>query len=69
MRKLFGGEVTLDEYDHLTDLLFAGNLAHGMPGFQRDLHVPYTVYILALFALMLVLYLIFHFVMKKKVIL
>ena len=69
MRKLFGGEVTLDEYDHLTDLLFAGNLAHGMPGFQRDLHVPYTVYILALFALMLVLYLIFYFVMKKKVIL
>ena len=69
MRKMFSGEVTLDDYDHFTDLLFVGNLAHGMPEFQRDLHVSYIVYIFALFALMLILYLIFHFVMKKKVIL
>lgn len=69
MRNMFSGEVTLDDYDHFTDLLFVGNLAHGMPEFQRDLHVSYIVYIFALFALMLILYLIFHFAIKKKVIL
>lgn len=69
MRKMFSGEVTLDDYDHFTDFLFVGNLAHGMPQFQKDFHVPYIVYILALFAFLLILYLIFRFVMKKKVLL
>jgi hypothetical protein len=63
------GEVQMSDYNHLTDFLFVGNLAHGMPQFQKDLHVPYIVYILAFFAFLLILYLIFRFVMKKKVLL
>ena len=69
MHKMVVGEVQMSDYNHLTDFLFVGNLAHGMPQFQKDLHVPYIVYILALFAFLLILYLIFRFVMKKKVLL
>ena len=69
MHKMVVGEVQMSDYNHLTDFLFVGNLAHGMPQFQKDFHVPYIVYILALFAFLLILYLIFRFVMKKKVLL
>jgi hypothetical protein len=67
--KMVVGEVQMSDYNHLTDFLFVGNLAHGMPQFQKDLHVSYIVYILALFVFLLILYLIFRFVMKKKVLL
>lgn len=69
MRKLFAGEVTQDDYNHLTDFLFVGNLAHGMPEFQKDFHVSYAVYVFAVIATAILIYLIFHFAVKKKVML
>ena len=69
MRKMFGGEVTQADYNHFTDFLFVGNLAHGMPEFEKDFHISYAVYIFAVIAAATVIYLIFHFAVKKKVML
>lgn len=69
LRKLFSGEIRQEDYNHFTDFLFVGNLAHGMPEFQNDFHVSYWIYLFAITAIIVLFYLIFHFVMKKKVIL
>lgn len=68
-RKMFSGEVSYEEYNHYMDLMFVGNLAHGMPDFQNDFHVPYAVYMLTCLAAAALVYIIFHNVMKRKVVL
>ena len=69
LQKLFSAEVSQNDYNHLTDFLFVGNLAHGMPEFQNSFHLSYVVYILAEIAAVILIYLIFHLAVKKKVIL
>lgn len=68
-RRMFDGEISQEDYNHFTDFLFVGNLAHGMPEFQYDFHVSYVVYMLAFILMIVILYMIFYSVMKKKVIL
>ena len=68
-KKMFSGEVSRYEYNHYTDFLFVGNVAHGMPEFQNDFHMPYIIYMIAYIAVIILFYLVFHNIMKKKVIL
>ncbi len=68
-RRMFSGEINQEDYNHFTDFLFVGNLAHGMPEFQNDFHLSYIVYMIAIILLLVFLYSIFYYIMKKKVIL
>lgn len=67
LRKMFRGEIAQDDYNHLADFLFVGNLAHGMPEFENSFHISYVVYIFVEIAIILLAYLIFQMAVKKKV--
>lgn len=69
LKKMFSGECSPDEYNHFTDFLFVGNIAHGMPEFQNDFQIPYVLYLVIVVFIIMMIYLVFYTVMKKKVIL
>lgn len=64
----FAGKVTQDEYNYFTDFLFVGNLSHGMPEFESNFSVPYGVYIAVCIFIILMLYVLFHEIIRRKVI-
>lgn len=68
IKSFFSGEVTYDDYNHFTDFLFVGNLAHGMPEFENSFSVPYELYIAICIGAVILMYGLFHEIIKKKVI-
>ena len=67
-KSVYRGEVTPDDYNHFTDFLFVGNPVHGMPDFENSFSVPYEVYITVCIAVFILMYILFHAIIKKKVI-
>lgn len=67
-KSVYSGEVTPDDYNHFTDFLFVGNPVHGMPDFENSFPVPYEAYIAVCIVVIVLMYVLFHAIIKKKVI-
>lgn len=65
--EMLNGKITYADYNHYTDFLFVGNLSHGMPDFEEFFPVSYEIYISISIMLIILIYILFHTVVKKKV--